>query len=445
LGGYKGWMNPVDVKPLLHQVQALIRGNDQQQALGLLGDGLKLSPESRDLLYARAHLYIALTRPDEAAADLDRLLVLHPDDVSALDDRGVLFQWQGDYMQAAGLHLRAAEMQGDNDGILLNLAIALSHLGQRKQAEALYQDVLRLNPKNARALVNLGVMADERSQYEEAENYLSRAHALGDISFELCMGMGNVCRHMDRMEEAASWYGRAVAQQPNNPSAQFMLAAMRGDKPPAPPPEHVAGLFDSYADTFETSLVDKLQYDTPNALYKMIAPALENLQATYGPLNVMDLGAGTGLFGKLIRPHAGQSFGVDLSPKMLEKAKEQNIYDHVIVGDIADVLAQAANDTLHLVSAADVFVYVGALETIFALSADKLASGGLFAFTTEAMEEGEEPPFALRDTGRYAHDKNYLEKLTARHGFKAVKFEKQFLRQNKNKPLDGYYVVLQKP
>lgn len=437
-------MDVQDIKPLLQEAQSLIRNGDQKGAHGVLAKGLSAFPESRDLLYARAHLYITQSRPIEAAADLDRLIALYPDDVAALDDRGVLLQWQGDYMQAAGLHLRAAELQENNDGILLNLAIALGHLGQRKQAAALYQDVLRLNPQNARALVNLGVMADEAGNYEEAANYLSRAHGLSDISFELCMAMGNVCRHMDHMEEAASWYGRAVAQQPGNASAQFMLAAMRGDKPPAPPPEHVAGLFDSYADTFETSLVGKLQYDTPNALYRMIKPGLDKLQETYGPLNVMDLGAGTGLFGKLIRPHAGQSFGVDLSPKMLEKAKEQNIYDHIIVGDISDVLAQAADDTLHLISAADVFVYVGALEKIFALSASKLASDGLFAFTTEALEGGEERPFALRDTGRYAHDKSYLEKLITRHGFKVLQFEKRFLRQNKNRPLDGYYVVLQK-
>jgi predicted TPR repeat methyltransferase len=437
-------MTDTDIKTILAQAQSKARQNDGTGALAILTRGLATHPDSRDLLYMRAHVHIAASRPEEAAVDLERIIALHPDDASALDDRGVLHQWKNDYMQAAELHLRAAELQPSNDGMLMNLAIALGHLGQRKQAEALYQDVLRLNPQNAQALVNLGVMADERGTYEEAENYLSRANALGDVSFELCMAMGNVCRHQDRKEDATSWYGRAVAQQPNNASAQFMLAAMRGDTPPAPPPAHVADLFDSYADTFETSLVGKLHYDSPNALYKMIVPALEKLQAEYGLLNVMDLGAGTGLFGKLIRPHAAQSFGVDLSPKMLEKAKEQNIYDHVIVGDISDVLAQAADDTLHVVSSADVFVYVGALETVFALSAAKLMQGGLFAFTTEAMEEAETPPFALRDTGRYAHDRAYLEKLIARHNFKAVKFEKQFLRRNKDKPLDGYYVVLQK-
>ena len=38
-------------------------------------------------------------------------------------------------------------------------------------------------------------------------------------------------------------------------------------------------------------------------------------------------GAGLGFAARLLKPHATSLHGVDISPRMVEKARERNIYD----------------------------------------------------------------------------------------------------------------------
>jgi predicted TPR repeat methyltransferase len=429
---------------IIQAVQALHKEGNTEQAIALVAQALNTAPTDAVLLYMRAHLYIAVHDFQKAAHDLDQVIALEPAHAKALDDRGVLFQMQGDYTQAALCHLNAAEMLSQDDGILLNLAIALTHLGQKKQAGALYHDVLQINPKNTRALINLGVLADEVGNSEEAENYLRRAHTLSDQSFELCMAMANTCRHQEKKEEAYHWYSRAVAQQPNNASAQFMMAAMRGQTPDAPPEEHVASLFDTYADTFEESLLTQLEYQTPQKIAALIAPLLKRFDRQHTTLRAFDLGAGTGLLGENLRQEVDHITAVDLSSKMLQIAAQKNIYDHLVIGDITAVLSAEKDSTLHLITAADVFIYVGDLKAIVSCAKQKLVTKGLFAFTTESLASNETKPFFLRDTGRYAHDEYYLRDLLSAHGFSILLLEKDKLRQNKNIILDGFYVIAEK-
>lgn len=427
---------------ILSRARGLQQQGNLDGALQLLTTGLQQAPASPDLLYFRAHLAIKMARLDLAAQDLERLLQNNPDNPQVLDDRGVLHQMQGHYMAAAECHLKAAEQAPQNDAILLNLAIALNHLGQKEQAAALYHDVLQINPKNTRAMVNLGIMADDVGRYEEAVNYLSRAVNLGDTSFEVCMALGNISRHLEQQDQAVIWYGRAVAQQPGNESAQFMLAAARGDTPDTPPPSHVAGLFDSYADTFETSLRDKLKYTGPERLFSLLEPVLQQIQQRFGPIKAIDLGAGTGLFGQLLRPHVAYCTAVDISPKMLEKAQATGVYDCMIVGDAVQALRDLPAASVQLITAADVLVYVGALEALFTQVRRVLVNGGAWSFTVEALNEKELPPYRLRSTGRYAHDKDYIDAALRAVGFMQIACHQDYLRMNKDQPLQGYYYVV---
>jgi predicted TPR repeat methyltransferase len=427
---------------IILQVQNLYQLGQADSAIEVLNRAIAQRGDAYEYIYLRAQLALTRDSKDLAAQDLDYLIQHAPPNALYLDDRGVLYQSVGNFMAAAEYHLRATELDPHHDGILLNLAIALTHLGQKAHAIQLYHDVLKLNPSNTRALVNLGVLTNERGAFDEAAEFLFKAQNLGDSSFELYMGLANIYRHRNEKQQAITCYEKALQAQPHHPSALFMLAALRGDKPEAPPPQHVAGLFDSYADYFETSLVDKLNYQSPQQLFELARPYIEKLKGTQASLQSMDLGAGTGLFGKCLRPHVASSVGIDLSAKMLEKAQAQNIYDLVAVADIHDALGVCQDQSLHIISAADVLVYVGDLDRLFALASQKLVENGVFCFTTEALQGDETPPYFLRDTGRYAHDRAYLEDLAKKYHFNIGAFKQDFLRNNKDQPLQGYYVVL---
>ena len=156
---------------------------------------------------------------------------------------------------------------------------------------------------------------------------------------------------------------------------------------------------------------------------------------------VMDLGCGTGLCAPLFRGMAGTLVGVDLSPQMLDRARQRKLYDRLVLGEITEELRKKRN-AYDLIVSADVFIYVGALEAVFDAATRALRPGGWFAFSIESEEGGD--GFVLRASGRYAHSIAYISRLAEAAGLREVHLQKSVLRMDKGQPIDGYIVVLEK-
>src|SRR5256885_7102352 len=105
--------------------------------------------------------------------------------------------------------------------------------------------------------------------------------------------------------------------------------------PPLVPPAAVAGLFDKYAENFDQHLQGKLEYRAPELLVDAIAATKPQK-----PLDILDLGCGTGLCGPLLRPMASTLCGVDLSPAMIEKCKARGVYDRLELCELVQALRQ---------------------------------------------------------------------------------------------------------
>lgn len=243
---------------------------------------------------------------------------------------------------------------------------------------------------------------------------------------------------------ATEAYRQALALQPDDVfGARLKLALLGAEETPAQPPSrYVEGLFDDYADRFDRALVEKLGYSVPAKLAALVSP--------HGPFrNTVDLGCGTGLFGAEIRGRTERLEGFDLSTNMLAKAQAKGLYDHLGQSDLS--LARDASGLfgelpLHrgdLVSAADVLMYLGSLETVFPLVQDLLSPGGFFAFSVEDAGEGE--VFGLRDSLRYAHSEAYIRALLSRVGFDLMKVENTVIRMDAGKPVHGILFLSRKP
>ncbi|TJW16512.1 MAG: methyltransferase domain-containing protein [Mesorhizobium sp.] len=205
----------------------------------------------------------------------------------------------------------------------------------------------------------------------------------------------------------------------------------------APPSAFVETLFDHYAESFEQSLVDKLGYRLPEFLDQAIRAA----RPGRFPL-VLDLGCGTGLMGQRLRPIADRLEGYDISASMLRKARAKGVYDLLVKADLQD-LAYAGRKA-DLVTMADVFIYVGALEAVVRTVAGMLAGDGLFAFSAEKLAAGElagSGDFALQPSRRYAHSQSYIRRVLAANGFSILSLETSVIRQDRHQPVEGLVVV----
>src|SRR5688572_32978760 len=98
---------------------------------------------------------------------------------------------------------------------------------------------------------------------------------------------------------------------------------------------------------------------------------------------------------------------------MVARARAKGLYDELAVAAIEPFLEGSAS-RFDLFVAADVFVYVGALEGVFAKAAERAEPGAWFAYSAE-RHDGE--GFMLRPTGRFAHSLAYLAETMSLTGW----------------------------
>ena len=90
---------------------------------------------------------------------------------------------------------------------------------------------------------------------------------------------------------------------------------------------------------------------------------------------------------------------------------------------------------------ADVFIYIGDLEKIFSQISLKSDSNAKFCFSVEKCKDVE---FKLLKSGRYAHSKKYIDRLSKKYGFQVETYNETDLRIASNVPLIGYIFILKK-
>lgn len=198
------------------------------------------------------------------------------------------------------------------------------------------------------------------------------------------------------------------------------------------PSAFVETLFDHYAGSFDESLVDKLGYRLP----ELLDQAIRTARPGRFPL-ALDLGCGTGLMGQRLRPIAGRLEGYDISTGMLKRARAKGVYDFLGKADLRDF--SYAGPKAELVTVADVFIYVGALDGMVKTIAGLLAEDGLFAFSVERLSGSGD--FVLLPSRRYAHSETYVREILAANGFSILSLETTVIRQDRREPVDGLVVV----
>ncbi len=230
---------------------------------------------------------------------------------------------------------------------------------------------------------------------------------------------------------------------------KHLVAALSGGESERAPSDYVEKLFDEYAQKFDSHLVQVLSYSVPEKLAALLQPHFHPGGEKWA---ILDLGCGTGLSGAAIAQFARHMVGVDLSSKMLDKARERNLYARLEQLDLLAMMEAEPASSYDVVFAADVFVYLGKLDELVRQARRLLRPGGLFAFSVESLEalhqdagSAERRDYQLNATGRYAHSSAYLTAMASRDGFDALSVSATQSRLDKGKPVQGYLVLWRCP
>ncbi|HZT35657.1 MAG TPA: tetratricopeptide repeat protein, partial [Nitrososphaera sp.] len=309
-----------------------------------------------------------------------------------------------------------------------------NELKRHVEAFAAYDKALAIKPDFAEAWIGRGNIYRDQRNYDEALAAQEKALVLKPGSIQAWLARGIVLSAMGRKDEAIADYRRALNLGGNPESLQYQIAALGGAAAPAAMPvQMVAKLFDQYAATFDEHLTGTLKYHVPTVLSELVKRLIPS-----GPMDILDLGCGTGLVGKQVHPLARTLTGVDLSANMLARAEELKIYDHLICSDI-DQFLQTQDRTFDIAFAADVFVYIGDLSPIFRGARQALREGGLFCFSVEGVDSGN---FVLRSTLRYAHSVDYLQQLAKQNEFVLETIAPHAIRQEHELDVSGYLAIM---
>jgi predicted TPR repeat methyltransferase len=444
--------------------------------MGKSGKSAGLKGQGRDIQH---RLDVALKhhrsgRLQKAKALYRKILKVDPRNADAFHMLGLLLHQQNDHEAAIRLFSRAIEYGPESTEVYTNLGSALQSCNRIDEAIAAFRQAIKINPDYALAHNNLGNALREAGEKSGAIASFRHAIRLNPNYALAHYNLGNALYAEGELDKAIASFRNALAVEPDNKSvvhnlamalmetgktdeaiiqfkhilqldssnlqAKTLLAALQGEAAADAHAhrENVEKYFDDFAETFDQHLVEKLEYKTPEiinlSVRSVIGPEHEGL-------DVLDIGCGTGLCGPLFRDLARTLTGIDLSEKMLAKARQRDVYDELAPGDIISFLSPA-RDAYDLIIAVDVFVYIVDLGPIFMASAQALRPGGLFAFSLEAEEEG--AAYVLRPSGRYAHSMSYIRRLMDDAGLQELSVEKCVLRKDMNQPVNGYICVFGK-
>ena len=384
-----------------------------------------------------------------SAVSFKRALALEPDCAEAHNNLGNTLRDQGKLTDGVASYKRALALKPDYADAHYNLGVALQNEGKLDDAVVSYERALALKPDYAEAHNNLGTVLKDQGKLAEAVARYQQAIAIKPNFVEAPTNLGNLLREQGKLEEAIVCYQHVLSLDPTNSFATHYIASIKGSHPEFASHAYIATYFDQFANTFDRKL-EKLKYESPKILVGLIKDFYTSITDKW---DVLDLGCGTGLVGSAIYAYTRQLVGVDLSAKMLAKARERNLYQRLESSDLLSMMKGEPISSYDVIVAADVFVYIGKLDEIMQEGARLLRPGGVFAFSVEAMASlsndvrnanADDGEYILNPTGRYAHSSIYIQKLAHMHGFIISSLTCNKMRVESGKRVDGHYAIFKR-
>lgn len=375
-------------------------------------------------------------RLDEAREAYQKALAIQPGYHEALNNLGNLEREAGNPDRARHLYQEAIRYKPDYAQAHNNLGNLYKDSGDLDSAGKSYREALRLLPAYPDALVNLGIIYQLNEDFPQAQSCYEQALVLQPDHRDAQFSLGMVLQICGEKDAAERCFRRTLDLDPEHTNARYFLASIDGNGVPVTAPQrYVIELFDTYADRFDEHLVGHLQYHIPERLFTLAHRHIGSGKV----LDILDLGCGTGLSGQAFYSICRHLVGVDLSPRMITKARERSIYDELHATELMSVL-ETGSSRFDLVLSTDVFIYIGDLGEIFLATSRNLRPGGWFCFSVETADSGQD--FVLRTSGRYAHADAYIERLASQNGFAILESKATAIRMERGGAIPGRMFVM---
>ena len=387
------------------KAMALFEKGDVQEARTLLVMAINADPQNAQYLLDYAQIYVELGQYEKAQSFFQAALQIEPHSALGNYRWANLFKQFGHINQAIERYSAALAARAGYAEAFNNRGGAYHIIGLLEQAKSDYLKAIEIDPSMETAYFNLGRLLDSGGDFDGA----------------------------------AEIYRRALASGLNDGLFSHLLASVTSQASGKAPLGYVRAIFDDYARAFDVHLTQALGYTLPKMIGTQVKVAVAR---RHGETLAIDLGCGTGLCGVEIAASVGHLSGVDASASMLDHADRRGIYHDLVEGDIEQYLINVPASSVDFLIAADVFIYIGELSTIFSEAARVLCAEGVFLFSIELLSGAR--GFKLQRTGRYQHEAEHIQELAGTAGLWIAAAEPLDLRLEQGLPVPGMLFRLAK-
>jgi predicted TPR repeat methyltransferase len=403
---------------------------------------LEAQPGHPDALHFRGVALHQLDRSSEALPLLHRAIEVAPTHVDIRNNLGNVLRELGRFEEALTAYDGVLAIQPEHADALSNRGIVLRALGRTSEAAESYQRAIASNPDHPQAYHNLGSLLLASGKPAEASEAYRRAIAIHPRFVESYRRLARARAEAGDARGARAALQEWLAFDPENPVAKHMLAANSDEAPPArASDDYVRTAFDEFANSFE-EVLDRLHYRVPQLIEQTL---IAQLGDPHGDLEILDAGCGTGLCAPLLRGYAQRLVGVDLSARMLARARGTGLYDDLVEAELTALLRDRPR-AFDLILVADTLCYFGDLHDAFAAAAATLRPRGHLVLTVELSDEPDSARgYLLHEHGRYSHTRNYLIGTLERCGLRVRQVTEEVLREEMGRDVPGLIAVAQRP
>jgi tetratricopeptide (TPR) repeat protein len=230
-----------DTAAVLYQLgRANLAKQDYASAARHLEEALRLNPAATVIHYPLAMSYRGLGNLEKAQAALDQIrdragpgatvtvsdplmaevsTVLRSPEVH--EELGQRASARGDWPEAAAEFRKAIELSPDSAIARVNLAVALTRVGDARGAMAELVAAIRLDPRLARAHLMAGTLLERSGRDQEAIDRYSAAIAHDPGFREAHLRLADALRRIGRLDAALSAYHRVLDLDPDSEEARF--------------------------------------------------------------------------------------------------------------------------------------------------------------------------------------------------------------------------------
>ena len=436
--------------------------------------------------YAPAHLNLANAlreagQLDDAAEEYRRTIALQDDNVAARMNLGVLLARRGAFEDALAQFETVSQRQPQLADAHIHVGHVLAELGRLDDAIARYEKAVRLRPDSAvahgslgNALQQQGRIGDAVVEYRRAaqldpdnpkahvdlglalveEGERAAAIAESDSAARLAdrpgfspFMLGVLLARCERRDAARAQFEAYLRAEPNDPRGARMCLAALGY---GPPPERASRELLSELYVRRAGWWDRGPGASQHNLWaSLVQKAFATFVTSPERAEVLDAGCGSGVIGALIGRRVAGLDGVDLSPGLLERARETGAYRELYQDDLVHFMLTRPR-VFDVVTSSAVLVHFGDLGPVFAAAAETLRDRGLFIFTVFDNEDDENAVAVgsmergYAQTGCYIHGRAYVERAARAQGFSLEMLERQIFDHYEGKPRPGLIAVVRR-